>query len=133
MKVNEVMNKKVITCHPDEQVAGILNKLRLLKISGLPVVVKGKLVGLLSRTDIVNYLSIEPGEGGDAECVERYGATVKEIMITGVVTVDPSFTIEEAAKKMVEHDINLLPVVEGEKVVGIVTRGDIIKVLAESM
>ena len=133
MKVNQVMNKKVITCHPDEQVAGILNKLRLLKISGMPVVVKGKLVGLLSRTDIVNYLSIEPGEQRDAAFVERYGAIVKEIMITEVVTVDPSFTIEEAAKRMVEHDINLLPVVEGEKVVGIVTRGDIIKVLAESM
>jgi len=133
MKVNQVMNKKVITCHPDEQLAGILNKLRLLKISGMPVVVKGKLVGLLSRTDIVNYLSIGPGEAMDAECKARYAATVREIMISEVVTVDPSFTIEEAAMRMVEHDINLLPVVEAEKVVGIVTRGDIIKVLAESM
>ena len=132
MKVNQIMNKKVITCHPEEAVSAILNKLKLLRISGMPVVLKGNLVGLLSRTDIVNYVSLDAEETGE-EWVEKYKTTAKAIMVTEVVTVDPCFTIEEAAKLMVEHDINMLPVVQDDKVVGILTRGDIIKALAEYM
>jgi len=135
MKVNQVMNKKVITCYPHETVSAILNKLKLLKISGMPVVLKGRLVGLISRADIVDYLSME----GDVQAadnnarVDRYRTPATEIMVKEVVTVDPSFSVEEAAKKMVEHDINMLPVIDGEKVVGILTRGDIVKALAEYM
>lgn len=60
----------------------------------------------------------------------RYNTPTKDIMIREVITVDPSFTIEEAAKEMVDHDINMLPVVQDGQVVGILTRGDIIKALA---
>jgi CBS domain-containing protein len=135
MKVNQVMNKNVITCHPEEAVSALLNKLKLLKISGMPVVIKGKLVGLISRTDILDFLSNEAetvtshGEQG----ATRFNARTKELMVGEVITVDPSFTVEEAAKKMVEYDINMLPVVHGEKVVGILTRGDIIRALADYM
>jgi len=47
-----------------------------------------------------------------------------------VVTVSPSATVEEAARLMIEHNINMLPVVQEGKLVGILTRGDIIKALA---
>jgi len=135
MKVNQVMNKKVITCHPDEKVSAILNKLKLFNISGMPVVLKGRLVGLISRSDILGYLSMEMevAEIDKKELLTKYNTPAKEIMIKKVITVDPSFTIEEAAREMVEHDINMLPVVQDDQAVGILTRGDIVKALAESM
>ncbi|MBW2038260.1 MAG: CBS domain-containing protein [Deltaproteobacteria bacterium] len=133
MKVNEVMNKKVITCHPEEKVSAILNKLKLLNISGMPVVLKGRLMGLISRTDILNYLSMgmEVEKIDKKELLIKYNTYTEEIMIKEVITVDPSFTVEEAAKVMVEHDINMLPVIQEDQVVGILTRGDIVKALAE--
>ncbi len=135
MKVNQVMNKKVITCNPEEKVSAILNKLKFFNISGMPVVLKGKLVGLISRTDITNYLSvdIEAEEIDKKKLLERYKTPAKEIMTKEVITVDPSFTVEEAANEMVEHDINMLPVIHDDKVDGILTRGDIVKALAEHM
>jgi CBS domain-containing protein len=53
-------------------------------------------------------------------------SSVADIMTTDVVTVDPSITVTEAAKLMVDHEIGALPVLEGGKVVGIVTEGDLI-------
>lgn len=135
MKVNQVMNKKVITCNPEEKVSAILNKLKFFNISGMPVVLKGKLVGLISRTDITNYLSVdvEAEEIDKKKLLERYKTPAKEIMTKEVITVGPLFTVEEAANEMVEHDINMLPVIHDDKVDGILTRGDIVKALAEHM
>ncbi|MDD4498655.1 MAG: CBS domain-containing protein, partial [Methanosarcinaceae archaeon] len=57
--------------------------------------------------------------------------TVREIMKTDVYTVSPEASVEDASELMVRHRINRLPVVEEERVVGIVTRGDIIQGLAK--
>ncbi|RLA97236.1 MAG: histidine kinase [Deltaproteobacteria bacterium] len=132
MKVNEVMTKKVITCHPNEKVSVILNKLRLFDIAGMPVVLKGRLQGFISRTDIINYLTMgmEVTEIDREEILKKYNTPVGEIMVKEVITVPPSLPIEEAAKVMVEHRINTLPVLQGEKLVGILTRADIVKALA---
>ncbi len=132
MKVNEVMTKKVITCHPNEKVSVILNKLKLFDIAGMPVVLKGRLQGFISRTDIINYLTMgmEVTEIDREEILKKYNTPVKEIMVKEVITVPPSLPIEEAAKVMVERRINTLPVLQGEKLVGILTRGDIVKTLA---
>lgn len=60
----------------------------------------------------------------------KYNTHAKEIMIRRVITVDPSFTREEAAKETVDHDINMLPIVQDDQIVGILTRGNIVKALA---
>ena len=56
MKVAEVMNKNVVTCHPTEKLAVIVNKLELFHIAGMPVVEKGSIVGMISQTDILRGL-----------------------------------------------------------------------------
>ena len=58
MKVVELMNKDVVTCHPSEKLNIILNKLELFNIAGMPVVDKGKLVGIVCQSDILKGLKM---------------------------------------------------------------------------
>jgi len=121
MKVVELMNKNVITCHPSEKLNIILNKLELFKIAGMPVVDKGRLVGIISQSDILKGL-----KAGDISV-----QSVEDVMTANVITVPPTESAIVVAKLMVEKHINRIPIVDNDKVVGIVTRGDIIKAVAE--
>jgi CBS domain-containing protein len=121
MKVVELMNKNVITCHPSEQLNTILNKLELFKIAGMPVVDKGKLVGIISQSDILK--GIKSGSISDL--------SVADVMTAQVLTVPPTESAIVVARLMVEKHVNRIPIVDNDKVVGIVTRGDIIKAVAE--
>lgn len=120
MKVLEVMNKNVVTCHPAEKLPVIMNKLELFHITGLPVVEKGLLVGIISLTDILR--AVRTGNVQDV--------LVQDVMTKDVIAVLPTDSAIAVAKIMVEKGINRLPVVENEKVVGIVTRGDMIRAIA---
>ena len=121
MKVVELMNKNVVTCHPSEKLNIILNKLELFKIAGMPVVDKGKLVGIISQSDILKGLKT----GAIVDL------SVSDVMTADVITVPPTESAILVAKLMVEKHINRIPIVDNDKVVGIVTRGDIIKAVAE--
>jgi len=121
MKVVELMNKDVVTCHPTEKLNIILNKLELFNIAGMPVVDKGKLVGIVCQSDILRGLK----NGSMTEL------SVSDVMTTDVITVPPTESAVLVAKIMVEKHINRVPIVENDKVIGIVTRGDIIKAVAE--
>lgn len=121
MKVVELMNKDVVTCHPTEKLNIILNKLELFNIAGMPVVDKGRLVGIVCQSDILRGLK----NGTMAELA------VSDVMTTDVVTVPPTESAVLVAKIMVEKHINRVPIIDNDKVVGIVTRGDIIKAVAE--
>jgi CBS domain-containing protein len=121
MKVVELMNKKVVTCHPAEKLNIIVNKLELFNIAGMPVVEKGKLVGVVCQSDILKGLKV-----GDLEDL-----SVRDVMVTKVFFVSPTESVVAVARLMVEHHINRIPIVENDSVVGIVTRGDIIKAVAE--
>jgi CBS domain-containing protein len=121
MKVVELMNKDVVTCHPSEILSTIINKFELFGITGMPVVEKGRIVGIVSQSDILKKL-----KGGSVADM-----AVKDVMVEEVITAAPTESVVAVARLMVEKKINRVPVVESEKVVGIVTRGDIIKAVAE--
>jgi CBS domain-containing protein len=122
MKVVEIMNKNVVTCHPSETLTVIINKFELFNIAGMPVVEKGKLVGIVCQTDVLRGLK----SGGSAQEL-----IVRDVMVKDVITVSPTEAAENVAKIMVENHINRIPVVESDNVIGIITRGDIIKAVAE--
>jgi CBS domain-containing protein len=122
MKVVEIMNKNVVTCHPSETLTVIINKFELFNIAGMPVVEKGKLVGIVCQTDVLRGLK----SGGSAQEL-----IVRDVMVKDVITVSPTEAAENVAKIMVENHINRIPVVESDNMIGIVTRGDIIKAVAE--
>jgi len=121
MKVVELMNKDVVTCRPSEPLSVIINKFELFNIAGMPVVDKGKLVGIICQSDILKKVKSENFQN----------LTVKDVMVENVIYVSPAESVVNVAKIMVEKNINRVPRVENENIVGIVTRGDIIKAVAE--
>jgi len=123
MKVVELMNKNVVSCHPSETLTVIINKLELFNIAGMPVVEKSKLVGIVCQSDILRKLKEEKYTLQDL--------TVKDVMVEDVITVPPTESVVQVAKIMIERGINRIPVVENNALVGIVTRGDIIRAVAE--
>ena len=121
-KVKDIMTTDVITTTCDVDVVCAFEKLMKNKISSLPVVEDGKLVGIITATDVGHNLILDKYE---------LGTTVKEIMIKPVVTVSPDDDIEAAVNIMKDNAssgiLNQLPVVKDGKLVGIISDGDIIQ------
>ena len=121
-KVKDIMTSEVITTTSDVDVVNAFEKLMEYKIGSLPVLEDDKLVGIITATDVGHNLILDKYE---------LGTSVKEIMISPVVTVSPEDTIETAIKVMKESAssgiLNQLPVVDGDKLVGIISDGDIIQ------
>jgi len=143
------MNVKPVTVQAEASVSQAAAILRENKISGLPVLDGERLVGIVSESDLLRLLSVDEEEGGlwlpspfeifevpfrDLVKWERMRSALDEIpkkKVSGVMSrnlheVGPDDSIEEAAGIMTRHRINRLPVVEDGRLVGIVTRGDII-------
>jgi CIC family chloride channel protein len=120
MKVTEVMNKNVVTCHPSEKLTVIINKFELFHIAGMPVTEKGSLVGIVTQTDVLRAVR----EGAIEDEV------VRDVMTGEVVVISPTDSATHVARLMIEKRINRIPVVEDGKLVGIVTRGDLIRAAA---
>lgn len=121
-KVKDIMTCDVITTTSDVDVVTAFEKLMEYKISSLPVLEDDKLIGIITATDVGHNLILDKYE---------LGTSVNEIMIDSVVTVSPEDTIETAIKIMKESTssgiLNQLPVVDGDKLVGIISDGDIIQ------
>jgi len=124
-KVKEIMTTDVITTTSDIDVVYAFEKLMEYKISSLPVVEDGTLLGIITATDVGHNLILDKYE---------LGTSVAEIMIKSVVTISPDDTLETAIKAMKDSIpssgiINQLPVVEDDKLNGIISDGDIIQEL----
>lgn len=149
MNVKDVMNSQPVFCQADLPVSEASRMLKENKISGMPVLDGERLVGVISESDLLRLLSTGDDEGGlmlpspfeifevpvrDLIRWERIKRSMEEIstmkvsdvMTKSVRTVSPEDTVEEAASRMTRHRINRLPVVDNGRLVGIVTRGDII-------
>jgi len=117
MLVRDVMNRNVITASEDINLKDAAKKMYNNKIGSLVIVRKNKLGGIITQTDVIRAIS---------EDREIETTLVADIMNKNVITVEPSKTIEEAVNLMTEHKIKKLPVVDGGKLVGIITASDII-------
>ncbi len=139
MKAKDVMTANVISVTPD---ATVLQAARLMlqhHISGLPVIDKsGALVGILSEGDFLRrremrtekrrsrWLEFLMGPGRVAgEYTHSHGSKVAEVMTDEVRTVEENASLEDVVQMMERYRIKRLPVVRGGKVVGIVTRSNI--------
>jgi len=148
LKVRDIMTRQVITLSPEESIEDAARKLRENRISGAPVVEGGRVVGVVSEADLmklfesemsINLVLPSPLEIIELpirmhrqlkEAAKRIAARrVEDIMTRGVITIDEEAGIEEAARIMAKHGINRLPVIRQGRLVGIVTRADIIKAL----
>jgi len=147
MKVKDLMTRNVILVKPDESLEEVVVKFMKNKISGAPVVDDEKLVGIISKADILKQLSTAGSvhellaavsglweknkKNSNADYLKKVSRrSVSDVMSRGVVTIEPDSSIERAARLMINRNINRLPVVEDKKLIGIVARGDLIKALA---
>ncbi|OGP82166.1 MAG: hypothetical protein A2Z08_03980 [Deltaproteobacteria bacterium RBG_16_54_11] len=125
MLISDIMTHNVITVPSDTPVLEAERIMEFHKFARLPVVDKGKLVGLVTKD---NLLKASPSNATSFSRGELYyllsRLTVKEIMVKKVVTVSPDTSVEKAAALAQINKVGCLPVVEGGKVVGIVTTND---------
>lgn len=147
--VSAVMTPEVVTVRPDQSLAEAADVLAEHGIGAAPVVDdSGTLVGLLrdedlliseSRLHLPTVISILPGiditlpgaaRRYDEELKQAIASTVKGVMEREFVSLAPDATLEDLATLMHESEVTHVPVVEGGTVVGIATRGDIVRHLA---
>lgn len=146
MKVKEVMSTDLVVVGPDTPVREIARLMLEHDIGGIPVVDEGKLVGIVTEEDLIvknvklkfpTYIQLldaviylESVKKYEEELRKALGATAKDVMSSPVVVVSPEDDIEKAATLMFKKGISRLPVLDGEELVGIITKRDIIKTLA---
>jgi acetoin utilization protein AcuB len=131
MLVKGWMTSDVLTIDEDTSMMKASEIMRENNIRRLPVMHKGKLVGIVTDRDIKEA---SPSKATTLDVHELYyllsELKIKDIMSTHVFTISPEETVEKAAVKMLEHHISGLPVVNDKgKVVGLITQWDIFKVL----
>lgn len=133
MLVRNKMTSNVITASPDTTLADALRLTRGNRIRHLPVVQHRRLVGLVSDRDL--RLAMPPVWASDTDHHELRNAlhtrTVREVMVTTIITTSPDAPIEEAARKLYEHRIGCLPVLDGDDMVGIITETDLLRAFVE--
>jgi acetoin utilization protein AcuB len=133
MLVGERMTNLVLTVSPEESVQEALVSMRKEHIRRFPVVdKKGKLVGIVSESDLLNA---SPSEATSLSVWEiSYlvsKITVERVMTKDVITVTEDTPIEEAARIMADKKIGALPVMKGEKLVGIITETNLFRIFLE--
>lgn len=116
MRVSQIMSKDVVTISPGKRVGEALKLMQKQNIRHLPVMEKGRMVGWITSRDLREVLL--------ASMLETI--TVADVMLQEPINVAPDTSVEEAARLVTEHKIGGMPVVEGEKLVGIITMLDII-------
>jgi CBS domain-containing protein len=135
MKVRELMTKDVVSVRPAATLREAAALLVEHRVSGLPVVRGNEVVGVLSEADIVAKTSGGTDHGGlltwlfDPEPLEHKTSaqTVGEAMSSPPITISATRPVHEAARKMIADGVNRLPVVEDGRLVGILTRADIVR------
>jgi CBS domain-containing protein len=115
--IKEVMTRDVRACEPNATVVEAAKVMAQEDVGPIPIVEDGRLVGIVTDRDIVVRVV---AEGRDPNATK-----VSEIASTELVTVSPDDDLDEALKLLAERQIRRLPVVEGDRLVGIVAQADI--------
>lgn len=146
MKAHDVMVRNVVTVGPDSNVTDAIALLVEHDISALPVVdADGNLIGILSEADLLEreelgaehhhpwwMETLMPASKLAAEFAKAHGKKVSEVMSTDVITASEGTPVSEIAALLERHRIKRLPIVSQGKVVGIVSRSNLIQALASS-
>jgi len=128
-RVRDLMTPRPFTLGPRDTLASLYDLMDTHRVRHVPIVDQdGELVGLLTHTDL--GLSVLGSLSDLPLSVERdmlQRRRVREIMVTEIETVDPDTPLIEAAETLFENKIGCLPVVEGNRLVGILTESDFVR------
>ena len=147
LTASDIMTPDPTTIGAETTVTDAAHVMSSKRIGALPVVDKdGNLAGLVTEGDLImqdvkvhfpTYLSLLGGYVFAPGSTERYeaalrkavGATVRDVMTTEPITVTPDALVTDVATLLVERDIARVPVVDGTRVVGIISKSDIVRSL----
>ena len=144
MRAHQIMTRSVISVTPDTSIVDAANIMLQRHVSGLPVIDQaGKLVGIVSEGDFIRrseigtqrkrgrWLRFILGSGRSAnDFVHEHGRKVSEVMTSEPVTITEDAALAEIADIMERNHVKRLPVMNGDKVVGIVSRANLLQTVA---
>jgi CBS domain-containing protein len=147
MRTSEVMTRSVITIAPNATIQDAIRLMLGQRISGLPVVAAdGRLVGILTEGDLLRrtetgtashypgWLNFLRGPARSAEdFVRSHGRYVEEVMTREVRCVTEDTPLDEVVEAMEKRHLKRLPVVQDGNLVGVISRADLLRALAEKM
>ncbi len=147
--VADIMDSEPVTASPGDPVDTVVHTMRTHEIAGIPVVNDGgRLVGIITEEDLViadeqgdlhlpHYIELfggivflEPLRHFESRLKKAAAATASDLMTENVVTIAPDATVQEAAKVIAQKKHNRIPVVEHGRLVGVVTRLDVLDFFA---
>ena len=134
MRTSDVMSSPVVTVPPDAQLKDVAATLVEHGINAVPVVADGdRLVGIVSEADLL-MLEATPGARHRPGSAARQGPphTACEVMSHSVYTLTQDTDAAAAARMLLRHNLKSVPVVAGDRVVGMVARRDLLRLIARS-
>lgn len=145
MRARDVMTTEVVSVGPQTTVREIASLLIQRRISAVPVLEGGRLIGIVSEGDLMRrpetdtdsgaspWLSLFAGPGVAPDRFAKvHGMTAREVMTRDVVTIAPDAPLDEVARLLESRRIKRVPVVEGRRLVGIVSRANLLQGFALS-
>jgi CBS domain-containing protein len=143
MNVKDIMTYPVLAVRPSASVTDAARLMLTHQVSGLPVIEDdGTLAGIVSEGDFLRRAElgtghkragwleffVSPGKAAE-EYVQAHGRKIIQIMQSDVATITPDATLEDAVEHMASRGVKRLPVIKGGKVVGIVSRSDLMRAM----
>ena len=130
--VSTIMTKNVITADINDSLRHVSTLLKEKNIRHLPVVSGTRLVGIISKSDIMrlSFGDVYDGQSDADETVFDL-LKLKQVMVRNPRVIGEEETIQEVAEKFTQVEFHALPVVRGEQIVGIVSTTDLVKYLLE--
>ncbi len=146
LKAKDIMTKKVITVFPDTEILQAAKVLLDNHVNGLPVVDKaGRLQGMICQSDLISQqkkiplpsfflllgsvIPLSSQQNIDKEVQKMAALKVSEAMTSAPFTVGLEASLEDIATLMVKHQVHTLPVLDQDKLVGIIGKEDILRTL----
>ncbi len=117
MQVKELMSKNIASVTPDTPIVEVAKIMKKMNIGSVPVCDGDKVIGILTDRDIVLR---DVAMGKNVE-----GVTARDVMTVGISTAEPEMDIHEAARLMSDKQVRRLPVVDDDRLVGMLALGDI--------
>ncbi len=141
MLAKDIMTKDVVTTKKDTPIEEIAKLMLKNRISGIPVVDNANhIIGIVSESDLIYKVKpMSPSlsywqspEKFEKEYWKITATNAEEIMTTDVITADEEQTVEELATLMIEKHIKRIPIAKSQKLVGIISRADVIKAILKA-
>ena len=144
MKASQIMESEVLTMGPKTSVSDVAKALLSRRISAVPIVENGKLVGIVSEGDLIRRVEtgterhrswwlehLTTSEKLATEYVKSHARFASEVMTRDVITAGEDATLAEIAKLFEDNSIKRVPIMRAGKIVGIVSRADLLRVLVD--